>query len=297
MAGSVGANSPRAASILKYGLLALGALFMVLPFLDMFLGALKTPAEIIARPPKLIPADPQWNVFLEIFNQIPILRWYANSIIVTSSVTLFVLFTSSMAGFALAKYRFPGRTLIFNGILSAMMFPLFLFLIPVYFMMRYWPLAGGNDLLGMGGTGFLGTYTALILPFAVSWWGIFMMRQFIVGLPDDILDAARIDGCSEFRIYTHIVLPLIKPALATLAIFVFIAQWNEFIWTMTVTRSAPDLQTLPVGIHLLRDTFDPLRNEALRRATIAVSTIPMTVVFLALQRYYVKGIAMTGIKG
>ncbi|BAS28283.1 ABC transporter permease [Limnochorda pilosa] len=283
--------------MLVYLVLGAGAVTMAVPFLDMFLGAMKTPAELLARPPVWIPRTPQWNVFLEIWSMMPMARWYLNSLIVAGSITVLVLLTSSLGGLALAKYRFKGRELIFRFVLVAQMFPLFLFLIPNYIIMARWPLAGGNDLFGQGGSGLLGTYFALILPFAVNWWGIFMMRQFMVGLPDEFMDAARIDGCSEWRIYWQVILPMVRPALATLGIFVFLMSWNEFIWTMTVTRAAPDLQTVPVGIQLMRDTFDPTRNAALRRAALAVSTLPVMVLFLSLQRHYVRGLVMTGLKG
>lgn len=281
----------------KYFIIALGALTMVIPFLDMFVGALKTPAELLARPPVWIPHHPQWNVFREIWYMVPMARWYMNSFIVSTSVTVLVVITSSLAGFALAKYSFRGKEWFFRFVLAAQMFPTFLFLIPNYLIIAHWPAVGGNDWLGRGGNGLLGTYVGLVLPFAVNWWGIFMMRQFMLGLPDELMDAARMDGCSEWRIYWQIVLPLVKPALATLAIFIFLSAWNEFIWTMTVTRAAPDLQTIPVGLQLMRDTFDPTRNAALRRAALAVSTLPVMALFLSLQRYYVRGLVMTGLKG
>jgi multiple sugar transport system permease protein len=285
------------ASAAKYAVLGAGAFVMIVPFADMFIGALRTPVELLSRPPVFWPRDPQWGMYAAVFERLPMLRWYLNSVIVTVSITILQLVTSSMAGFALAKYRFPGRQLIFNSVLAAQMFPFFLFIIPMFFILRYWPLMGGNDLLGQGGIGLLGSYTALILPFMITWYGVFLMRQFMVSIPDDLLDAARIDGCSEFRIFWSIVVPLIKPALATLGIFVFIYHWNEFIWTMTVTRSAPELQTVPVGIYLLRGAFLNIQDQSLQRAALAVSVVPVMVLFLALQRFYVRGITMSGIKG
>ncbi len=286
-----------ASAVIRYGLLGLGAFIMVLPFVEMFLGALRTPAERLARPPVFWPGDPQWHVYVDAFTELPMLRWYANSVIVTCSITFLQLATSSMAGFALAKYQFRGRLAMLRTVLAAQMFPFFLFLIPLFMMMRFFPLAGGNDLLGQGGSGLLGTYAALILPFMVTWYGIFLMRQFMLSVPDTLLDAARIDGCSEWGLFARIVLPLVRPALATLGIFVFIYHWNEFIWTMTITRSAQDLQTLPVGIYLLRGVFQQdLESEALQQAALAVSTVPVAVLFLMLQRYYVRGLNMSGIK-
>jgi multiple sugar transport system permease protein len=288
---------PHPAVWLKYTLLTLGAVIMVAPFADMLLGTLRTVPERLARPPIYWPHHPQWQNFALAFQEMPLLRWIGNSLIVTSAITILQLVTSSMAGYALAKFRFRGRELVLRCVLGAQMFPFFLFLIPMFFILRFWPLAGGNNLAGEGGTGLLNSYAALILPFAVSWYGIFMMRQFMVSIPDELLDAARVDGASEFRIFLTIALPLAKTALATLGIFVFIYQWNEVLWTMTVTRTAPNLQTVPVGIYLIRGAFLDERLYSLQQASLAISVVPVIVLFLALQRFYVKGFTAGGVKG
>ena len=282
---------------LKYGLLTLGAVIMLAPFADMFLGALRTPAERLALPPAYWPSDPQWGNYLRVFTELPMGRWIFNSVLQTSVITVLQLLTSAMAGFALAKYRFPGRDFLFRAVLGAQMFPFFLFLIPVFFILRYFPLFGGNDILGQGGTGFLNTYSAIILPFSVTWYGIFLMRQFFISLPDELMEAARLDGASEYRIFIQIALPLAAPGLATLGIFVFIYQWNEVIWTMTVTRTAPALQTIPVGIYLLRGAFIDQSTLSLQQAALAVSIVPVIVTFLLLQRFYIRGLTAGAIKG
>ncbi|MCL4515672.1 MAG: carbohydrate ABC transporter permease [Firmicutes bacterium] len=286
-----------AGGVLKYGILIFGAFTIILPFIDMFLGAVKTIPEMRAEPPVWISRDPQWGVFLEVMHLLPMARLYTNSFLVSISVTFLVLFTSALAGFVLAKYRFPGRDLIFGFILATMMFPVFLFLIPNYYILRHIPFVGGNDITGWGGTGLMHSRLSLILPFMVSAWGIFMLRQFAVGLPDELLDSARIDGASEFRIFWQMILPQLKPALATLAVFQFMGIWNEYLWAMTITTSAPEMMTVPVGIWLLRDSLDPMRNLALIRAATAVAVVPIMILFVSLQKYYVKGIVMTGIKG
>ena len=283
--------------ILKYTLLAAGALLVLLPFLEMFVGALRTPAERVATPPIFWPKVAQWSVYEQVFTALPMLKWYANSLFITATVTVLQLITSTMAGFALAKYQFRGRNLIFRAVLGAQMFPFFLFLIPLFFIMRFFPLAGGNDLFGQGGVGLLGTYAAVILPFMVTYYGIFLMRQFMVGIPDAIIDAARIDGAGEFRIFWSVVLPLLKPALVTLGVFVFLYQWNEFIWTLTVTRSNPNLQPLTVGVYLMQSAYNTPSGQSLRQAALAVSVVPLALVFLSLQRFYVRGLVMSGIKG
>lgn len=285
------------ATWLAYAALALGALVMVVPFLDMILGALRTPAERLARPPVYWPRDPQWGNFVRVFDELPMLRWLANSAIVTGAITASQVATSAMAGYALAKFRFPGRLALFRVALGAQMFPFFLFLIPWFFILRYAPLAGGNGWTGTGGFGFLGSYAALILPFAVSWYGIFLMRQVFLAIPDELLDAARMDGAGEAYIFVRIALPLVGSGLATLAIFVFFYHWNEVLWTMTVTRTAPDLQTVPVGIYLLRGAFEQEATKSLQQAAIVISILPVVIVFLALQRYYVASVTSGSVKG
>lgn len=284
-------------TVTKYTLLTIGAFIMLAPFADMFLGALRTPAERMAQPPVYFPRDPQWGNYARVFTELPMLRWMGNSLFVTASVTALQLLTSAMAGYALAKYHFKGRDLLFRSVLGAQMFPFFLFLIPIFFILRYFPLIGGNDLLGQGGSGFLNSYSAIIIPFAVTWYGIFLMRQFFMALPDELIDAARLDGAGEFRIFFVIALPLVLPGLATLGIFVFVYQWNEVIWTMTLTRTSPDYQTIPVGIYLLRGAFIDQSTRSLQQAALAVSILPVIVTFLLLQRYYVRGLTAGAVKG
>jgi len=290
-------NRRLALSILKYLLLGIGALIMVLPFLDMLLGALRTPAERLARPPIYWPQTPQWYNFVRVFTELPMARWTLNSVVTTFSITALQVVSSAMAGYALAKFRFRGRDLTFRFVLGAQMFPFFLFIIPIFFILRYFPLAGGNNLAGSGGMGFLNSYAALILPFAVSWYGVFLMRQFFMTIPDELIDAARIDGAGEFFIFFRIVLPLVLPGLATLAIFVFIYHWNEVIWTITVTRTSPDLQTIPAGIYLLRGAFREEATQSMQQAAVFISILPVMVVFLLLQRFYVRGLTAGSVKG
>ena len=289
-------RSSRVRAALRYGVLTLGAVTMVAPFLDMVLGALRTPAEQWSLPVVFWPRHPQWHNFARVFTELPVWTWLFNSVVVTLAITAIQLATSATAGYALAKYRFFGSRAMLSAVLGAQMFPFFLLIIPIFFMLRFVPLAGGNDLFGNGGSGLLGTYAALILPFAVTWYGVFLMRQVFMAVPDEIIDAARIDGAGEFRIFFTIVLPLVRPGLATLAVFVLIYHWNEVIWTMTVTRTAPELQTLPVGIYLLRGAFTDQSTQSLQQAAIFLSILPMMIVFLALQRFYVRGLTAGSVK-
>ena len=284
-------------ALCKNAALCLGAGVMVFPFFDMFLGALRTPAERLALPMVYWPHDPQWQNFVRVFTELPMIAWLANSVIVTLSITTLQMITSAMAGYALAKYRFFGSRTLLKAVLGAQMFPFFLLIIPIFFLLRFVPLAGGNDMFGQGGFGLLNSYGAMILPFAVTWYGIFLMRQSFLSVPDEIIDAARMDGAGEFRIFATIALPLVRPGLATLGIFVFIYHWNEVIWTMTVTRSAPNLQTIPVGIYLLRGAFIDQSTLSLQQAAVCVSIVPVMVVFLLLQRSYIRGLTAGSVKG
>ena len=277
--------------------LTAAALVTVLPFIDMLLGSLRSPTDLLARPPVFVPSHPAWQNYRLVFTQLPMARWLLNSILVTTVSTLVQLATSAAAGFAFAKYRFPGSQWLFRMVLGAQMFPFFLMLIPVFMILRYWPLLGGNDILGRGGHGFMGSYAALILPFCVSWFGIFLMRQSMLGIPDELLDAGRIDGASELGLFFRIALPLSQPALLTLGIFVFVYQWNEIVWTMTATRGTPELETLPVGIYLLRGAFNDLQMQSLQQAALVVSVAPTVLLFLFLQQFYVRGLTLGSVKG
>ena len=300
---ATGAPEPRsrkgrdaAWALFKYALLTLGALLMLLPFADMFIGALRSPADVFANPPRYFPAEPQWGVYARVFEELPMWRWLVNSVIVTCAITAAQVVTSTLAGYALAKYEFRGNKSIFRLVVGAQMFPFFLLIIPIFFILRYAPLAGGNDVLGQGGSGLLGTYVALVLPFTVTWYGIFLMRQFFVSLPDELIEAARLDGASELRIFLQVMLPLVKPAIATLLLFSFVYHWNEFIWTMTITRSAPELQTLPVGIFLLENQFQDLDQKSLQQAALAVTILPVLVLFGFLQRFYASASIESAVK-
>ena len=213
---------------------------MLLPFLDMVLGALRTPAERLARPPVYWPRDPQWGNFVRVFDELPLLRWTLNSLGVTLAITALQLPDLGHGGLCAGQVPLSGqlRDLPLRGRradVPLLHLPDPLVLHPALLPPR-WAATTGR---GRGASGFLGTYAALILPFAVSWYGIFLMRQFFLAIPDELLDAARIDGAGEFFIFFRIALPLVGSGLATLAIFVFLYHWNEVLWTMTVTRTAP----------------------------------------------------------
>jgi len=269
-------------TILKYSLLLGGALMMLFPFAWMGDSSFMTTSEIQRRPPPLLPEQAQVQNFSDLMGVLPFGRLYLNSAIVTVSVVLGVLFTSSVAGFAFAKYQFPGRELLFYLILATMMIPFFVTLIPVFFIVRQ--------------LSWIDSYQGLILPSITSAYGIFLMRQFIMSIPDELIDAARIDGAPELVIYWKVVIPLIRPALATLGTFVFIGSWNAFLWPLLVINSR-DLYTVPLGLNNLRTFAAEARNLNLLMAGTVLSVVPTLILFLFLQRYFIQGITLTGIKG
>lgn len=266
--------------ILRYTIIVFGAFWMILPFFWLFSASLMTPQELLSDTPRWLPERPQWGNYLQVLKRVPIFTYYKNSVVVATSVTILVILTSSMAGFAFAKLRFRGRRILFSFVLSTMMFPVFIFLIPVYYLMKLF--------------GWLNSYLSLIVPFAVSGYGIFLLRQFVMTILDELLDSARLDGAKEFRIYSTIILPLIKPALATLAILTFIGQWNSFLWPLIVTSNAQKLITLPVGISRLSLAFSTTETQHLILTALVYQVVPMVILFLYLQRYYVKGFVLSG---
>jgi multiple sugar transport system permease protein len=227
------------------------------------------------------------------FQQANIGRLFFNSAYVAIAVTLIQLFTASLAAYTFAKRRFPGRDALFILTLGTMMIPGQVTLIPTYIILKQIPFFGGNDWLGQGGHGWLDSYWGLIIPQGASAFAIFLLRQYMTTVPNDLLDAARIDGASEFRIFAQIVMPLCRPALAALAIFSFSYQWDNFYWPLVIVSSEA-LRTLPLGLALF-----VVRNRTvwdLLMAGSVVATLPVVVVFLLFQKHFVQGISMSGLK-
>ena len=266
----------------KYAILVVGAVVMVLPFFWMVNASFMSSGEIQQQPPVWLPSELRVQNYTDLLNVLPFGRLYFNSLFVTTSTVVGVLFTSSLAGFAFAKYQFPGRELLFYLILATLMIPFFVTLIPVFYIVRQ--------------LGWINSYQGLIIPSVISAYGIFLMRQFILSIPDELVDAARIDGASEPLIYGRIVLPLTKPALATLGTFAFIGSWNALLWPLLVIDSR-DLYTVPLGLNTLRTYAAEARNLHLLMVGTTISVIPTLVIFIFLQRYFIRGIALTGLKG
>ncbi|MFR9708039.1 carbohydrate ABC transporter permease [Paenibacillus sp. MB22_1] len=281
----------------SFTIIVIGSIAMLFPFLDMIFSSFKGPAEYNSLYYRFLPETFQFGNYKLAFESLNIALLFKNSLLKSVITTVLVLLTSSMAAYALTKLRFRGRDGIFRFILSTMMIPSFLFFIPNFYIMTHFPLVGGNDLFGNGGVGGMTTsILSLILPFAVSAYGIFLMRQFIMTINNAYLEAARIDGASEFRIYFRLILPMTGPALATLAIFEFIGQWNEFIWALIINSVNPELAVLPVGVQMLKDHLDPTLTQPLLMAGLVISTVPILIVFIILQKYYVRGMMNSGLK-
>ncbi len=282
---------------LSYLVVAIGGILMALPFFDMVSSSFKGAGEYGILPYHFLPHAFTFGNYGAAFDQLNLGHLFYNSVLVTTVVTFSVLLTSAMAGYALAKLRFRGREVIFRFILATMMLPPFLLLIPDFLIMLNWPWVGGNNILGQGGQGGMTTsIVSLMLPFLVSGFGIFLMRQFIVGVPNEILEAARLDGANEWRLFFNMVLPQAKPVAITLGLITFVGQWNEYIWTLLMASTNPQLMTLPVGIQLLQSFLDPNRTMPIVMAGIVISTIPVLLIFLFFQKYYVQGVVLSGLK-
>jgi multiple sugar transport system permease protein len=275
-------------------LLAAGGVTMILPFLWMLSTSLKPEKQIFRYPPVWIPHTWEWANYTRAMQAAPFGQYFINTIIYAVVVTVSNVLLCSLAAYAFARLRFRGRDTLFLLVLGTMMIPGQVTMVPVFIMLKRWPLVGGNDWLGLGGHGLLNSYSGLVLPAAVGAFGIFLLRQFFMTLPRDLEDAARIDGCSEAGIYWRIILPLSRPALATLAIFTFTGAWNEFLWPLLIT-SKDSMKTLQLGLQVFQSQYTT-RWDLLMAGTVVV-TLPVLLIFLAGQRYFTRGIAMSGIKG
>lgn len=258
-------------------ILLIGGLGMVFPFVWMLSSSLKLPGDIYSL--SLIPPTFTLGNYRTVLEETEYIRWFLNSLGIALVTTASVAFFDSIAGYALAKFRFPGQTLIFIIILSTLMVPTEMLVIPWYMLSieLHW-----TD-----------SYWGIMFPGVISAFGVFLMRQFFTGVPNDLIDAARLDGFSEFRIFWKIAIPQVKPAVAALCIFTFLGNWNAYIWPLIVTRSE-EMRTLPVGIAFF--STESGSEFHLIMAAAAAATIPVLIVFLIFQRQIIKGIVLTGLK-
>lgn len=278
MRSAVPRRRPGMGQTLRWLLLFAGGTAMVMPIAYMFSTSLKWPHEVYNL--RLIPEEPTLDNYRYVLEDGRFYRWFVNSIVIATLTTLSNVFFDSLVGYTLCKFRFPGRQLVFVAILSTLMIPTEMLVIPWYLLSR--------DL------GWLNSYWGIMFPGMMTAFGTFLMRQFFETVPDDFIEAARIDGLNEFQIWWSVAMPLVKPALAALAIFVFLGNWTAFIWPLIVSNSV-DMYTLPVGLSSFGDEADTAWELVATGA--AISTIPTLIVFLIFQRFIIRGVVMAGLKG
>ncbi len=267
--------------IVKYAFLGLGAAVMVLPFLWMLSTSLKIPSEVLSWPPEFIPKHFTLENFSTVFATAPFVRFFLNSVAMASVSTLFILLTSSLAGYVFAKFSFPGKTFLFILILATAMVPFETYMVPLY--------------LSMVKLKSVNTFFGLVAPYLVMSYGIFFMRQNVLAsIPDEIIDASRIDGASELTIFLRVVFPMLKGTSGALSIFAFMQTWAAFIWPLIIT-SDRDLWTMELGLGMFQYRFTVDLGPI--NAGSMLSILPVLTVFLVMRRHIVKGITLTGLKG
>ncbi|MBW7882263.1 MAG: carbohydrate ABC transporter permease [Caldilineaceae bacterium] len=269
-----------ARSVLGQLALLAGATIITIPPLFMVSSSFMSTQDFFSTEVRLFPSSLYWQNYVDVFASFNFGNYLKNSILVTGSVVLLNLLFTPMVGYSLAKFNFPGKTLLLLFVLATIMIPFTAILIPLFLIIR--------------SLGWVNTYPGLIMPFAMSAFGVFLMRQFMLAVPDDYIDAGRIDGASELRIYFQIVLPLVQPALITLAIVVFVASWDEFLWMLIVT-TGDALRTLPIGLAKFIEQYRT-RYELMMAGSV-VAAAPVVLVFLSVQRRFLQGMAgLSGLK-
>lgn len=276
---SIGGGSVRVSDVLRVVVLVGGALACLVPLMWMFLGSFKSPTELAQRPPSFLPESWAPDNYIEALSRFNFVQYLTNSAIVTMAATALTLAINAMAAYALAKYNFRGKTFLFLLTLATIMIPLQVILIPVYQV--------------VASLGLVDTLWGLIIPAAATPTGVFLLRQYMLSIPDELIEAARVDGSGEFRTFVQIVLPLCKPALAVVAIFSVMWRWSDFLWPLVIAQSE-SVYTLPVALARFNAELTVPFNLIL--AMGMVSTVPVLIIFLIFQRQIATGIANTGIK-
>lgn len=269
----------RISDLVIYILLFLGAVLIIFPFFWMIISSFKTMEEIVRFPPTFFPENPTVVNFVNVWSEMNFDRYFFNSMFVLVIKTLIILYTSILSGYVFAKLQFRGKEVVFMIVLATMMIPYPVTILSLYQEMVWFE--------------WIDTFKALIIPGAFNTFGIFVMRQFIKGLPDSLMESARLDGCGEFAILHKIVMPLVKPALSALAIFICLQVWNDFLWPFLVMNSDKNY-TIPVGLALFKGRYYTDYAKQLTGATITV--LPVLVIYLCLQKQFIEGIAMSGMK-
>lgn len=265
--------------ILLYVFLIVTSLVTLTPFIWMVSASFMYDGHANVYPPRFLPDEFTTVQYVNLFSRLDVARNFFNSLFLAIAVTLISLFLNSMAGFAFAKYRFKGKKGMFNFLLSAMIIPAQVTMLPLFLMLK--------------SMGLINTYMAIIIPGLANIFGIFLIRQYALSIPDSLIEAAKMDGATDFQVYRLVMLPLALPILVTLAIFTFMTTWNDFLWPL-IALTDNSMYTMPVALAnlMLEHTKDP----ELMMAGSVITILPVMVVFLALQRYYIRGIMMGGVK-
>ncbi len=266
------------AQFIRWALLFAGGLVMVMPLVYMISTSLKYSFEVYNL--NLIPEEPTLDNYTYVLADGRFFTWFINSLVIASLTTISTLIFDSLVGYVLCKFKFRGRYIVFIAILSTLMIPTEMLIIPWYMMSQNF--------------GWLDSYWGIMFPGLMTAFGVFLMKQFFETVPDDFLEAARIDGLNELQIWWSVAMPLVKPALAALAIFVFLGNWTAFIWPLIATTTT-SLYTLPVGLSSFGDEADVAWELIMTGA--AISTLPTLVFFLVFQRFIIRGVVMAGLKG
>ncbi len=266
--------------IILYLFLVVTGLITIAPFIWMLSASFMADGHANVYPPRFFPDEITLMQYENLFSRLNVARNLFNSLFLSVIVTLISLILNSMAGFAFAKYHFKGKDKLFSLLLSSMIIPSQVTMLPLFLMLKY--------------LGFINTYMAIVIPGLANIFGIFLIRQYAVSIPDSLIEAARMDGATDFRIYRVVVLPLIKPILVTLALFTFMGTWNDFLWPL-IALTDNSMYTLPVALANLMG--EHTKDPELMMAGSVVTIIPILIVFLVLQKSYIKGIMMGSVKG
>lgn len=266
--------------VISHIILGLGALTMILPFLWMLSTSFKSISEVFSFPPTLFGKEFVWENYLKISDRFPFVWFFVNSLKISLFVIVGQLMTSSMAGFAFARLKFPFKDTLFALYLGTLIVPYHVTLVPTFIIMRTF--------------GWIDTHYSLIIPSLVSAFGTFLMRQFFLTIPQDLVDAAKIDGCTPFGVYWRIFLPLSKPAVATLGVFIFMGSWNDFIRPLVFINSIPKM-TVPLGLSAMQGMYST--DWPVLMAGTVLSVLPVLIAFIYAQEYFIRGVTLSGMKG
>ena len=260
-------------------LLMVGAGVMVFPLYWMFATAIRPRKELFSGEFNLFPSELVWSNCSEAWGKLPFTQFYINSIVIAVIAVVITVFINLLAGYTFAKYEFPGRNILFLLLISTLMIPIQVIMVPEFLIVSQ--------------LGWVNTYAGVIAPRAAEAFGIFMVRQFMVSIPDELLEAARLDGAGEFKIFWSVVLPLSWPVVAVLTIFTFMWRWNDFAWPLVVLQER-SVYTVPLGLNLMKGQFFTDWTGIMSMSLVSI--VPMLVVFIFFQRYFIQGIASTGMK-